>query len=182
MQPIQNSRVFLIKINNRSLEMKYCFIALLLLVISSCTNSDNPIEPKAMTKVPSHEVLLSLNSKLDSLRALNSIATIEPSEIIAEQCYKHSLYMLEMKKISHDNFEEERLPAIGEESAYKLAFENVGYYNGTEDPATQIFADWMGDEAIKSNLLKTWDRMGAAVVTDSLGNYYTTQIFITLLR
>lgn len=161
--------------------MRYMlYILSVILLLSSCSEDSNVLKPKAMSKVPSAEVHSELLRKMDSLRALSQLEAIENSTLLRKLSYRHSLYMLEIGEISHDNFEEERLPEISDSLNVHLAYENVGFYNGTENPAEKIFADWMKDTEIKSNLLKIWDRMGMAVVTDSLGNYYTTQIFITL--
>ncbi len=152
----------------------------ILLLVSACSNNSSPLEPKAMTKVPASAVQSKLLIKMDSVRALSQLDTVEQIDIISNQCYQHSLYMLEMGELSHDNFKEDRMAVIKTELAYDLAYENVGFYYGTDDPSENIFKDWMNDTDIKSNILKSWDKMGMAVVTDSLGNYYTTQIFITL--
>lgn len=158
--------------------MKYMFL-ICALVLFSCSENSSPLEPKAMTKIPSKVVMDELLFKLDSIRTLNGLEEIERLPLLTSLSYKHSLYMLEMGKISHDNFEEDRLIEISKNLKVHLAYENVGFYYGTENPSTKIFNDWTEDEEIKAHLLKGWDKMGMSVVTDSLGNYYTTQIFIT---
>ncbi len=159
--------------------MKILFILSFLLIVA-CNKDNNILDPKVMTKISSSIVYKDLMNKLDSLRNINQLAEIENIEYINDLCYYHSLYMLQMGKISHDNFEEDRLSVIKDSTRVHFAFENVGFYRGTENPAEKIFADWMKDSDIKSQLIKNWDKMGMSVVTDSLGNYYTTQIFITL--
>ncbi len=156
------------------------FLFTIFLLFAACSNISSPLEPKALTKIPASAVQSDLLIKMDSVRALSQFDTVEQTDIISNQCYKHSLYMLEMGELSHDNFKEDRMETIKTQLTYDLAYENVGFYYGTEDPSENIFKDWMNDADIKSNILKSWDKMGMAVVTDSLGNYYVAQIFITL--
>ena len=84
----------------------------------------------------------------------------------------HTQYMIDVGKISHDNFEF-RKAALKNQGALVVT-ENVAYgYRTAED----VVHAWLNSPGHKKNIEGPYTHTGFGVMTDDRGHYYFTQIF-----
>jgi uncharacterized protein YkwD len=69
-----------------------------------------------------------------------------------------------------------RLAASGYQ--FNTAGENVGWYRGVGDPATQVFTNWMGSPGHQENILNpAFTEIGTAVTVSATGKVFGVQEF-----
>lgn len=114
---------------------------------------------------------------LDLVNQHRKSLTLEPLEPIAEisvEAESHNFYMLEVGKVSHDNFGI-RYENLVETVGAKSVSENVGYGYRT---AEAVVNAWLNSDGHKKNIEGNHSHFGVSVVDDEEGRNYFTNIFI----
>ena len=102
---------------------------------------------------------------------LLSISTISCAK---ESIESHNYYMLEVGKVSHDNFGA-RYENLVEAVGAKSVSENVGFGYRT---AEAVVNAWLNSDGHKKNIEGNHSHFGVSVVDDAEGRNYFTNIFI----
>ncbi len=165
----------------RKSTLRFVMLALLAVSTVSCAkesieeevNSYNhTLEEKVnfdYTEIES-DILELVNQHRESL----ALEPLEPIAEISVEAESHNYYMLEVGKVSHDNFGaryENLVSAVGAKSVS----ENVGYGFRT---AEAVVNAWLKSEGHKKNIEGNHSHFGVSVVDDEQGRNYFTNIFI----
>lgn len=116
------------------------------------------------------EILTLVNEHRKSLN-LKALAHVAEISVEAES---HNYYMLEVGKVSHDNFGA-RYENLVETIGAKSVSENVGYGYRT---AEAVVNAWLKSDGHKENIEGNHTHFGVSVVDDENGRNYFTNIFI----
>jgi uncharacterized protein YkwD len=114
---------------------------------------------------------------LDLVNEHRNSLNLEPLQPIAEisvEAESHNYYMLEVGKVSHDNFGV-RYENLVETIGAKAVSENVGYGYRT---AEAVVNAWLKSDGHKKNIEGNHSHFGVSVVDDVEGRNYFTNIFI----
>jgi len=117
-----------------------------------------------------NNILALVNEHRKSL-GLEALAPIAEISVEAES---HNFYMLEVGKVSHDNFGS-RYENLVETVGAKSVSENVGYGYRTADAVVKA---WLNSSGHKKNIEGNHSHFGVSVVDDENGRNYFTNIFI----
>ncbi|GAA4973146.1 CAP domain-containing protein [Algibacter aquimarinus] len=88
--------------------------------------------------------------------------------------YQHTLYMIEQSDISHDDFDLRSRELIDEENASRTG-ENVAY---GQRSAKEVMDAWLNSSGHRKNIEGDFTHIGIAVIKNSSGTYYFTQLFL----
>lgn len=116
------------------------------------------------------DILTLVNEHRKSLN-LEALAPIAEISVEAES---HNYYMLEVGKVSHDNFGERYENLVNSVGAISVS-ENVGYGYRT---AEAVVNAWINSDGHKKNIEGNHSHFGVSVVEDENGRNYFTNIFI----
>lgn len=118
------------------------------------------IELEILTAVNDHRINLGL-SELKRVDGITFLAS------------DHNTYMIEQKKVSHDNFQK-RYSALVNDIGAKSVSENVGYGYRT---AEAVVRAWVNSEGHRKNIEGNFTHFGISVAQDEDGKNYFTNIF-----
>ncbi|MDY7393762.1 CAP domain-containing protein [Aureibaculum sp. 2210JD6-5] len=147
--------------------LKYSFVLLLFVSISSCSedDSDNMIVEMSMTD----QIFTLVNAHRES----NGLEKLTRNTTADNLAIEHSRYMIEQDKISHDNFKSRTENLKRNENA-KGTGENVAYgYNTAE----KVVNAWLNSSGHKENIEGNFTHTGIAAVQNAEGTYFFTQLF-----
>jgi len=161
--------------------LKLSLIVLFSFVLFSCSNEDDGIYFDTSNEIlTSNTTYSALESEILDLvnqyRTNIGLSTLKPLDIVSSTADSHTNYMIEVGKISHDNFQL-RLQALMEKANAKKVGENVAYGYSS---AQGVVKGWLSSEshkAIIENTKYTHFGISTEKCTTSGRNYFT-QIFI----
>lgn len=138
----------------------------------SCSKDDiseNDIE-KAEAISMAEEILQLVNAHRVSIGK----EVLSFNELANDLAYDHTLYMIEQKDISHDDFDNRSDRLIAEENANRTG-ENVAY---GQRSAKAVMDAWLNSSGHRRNIEGDFTHIGIAVIKNSAGTYYFTQLFL----
>ena len=159
------------------------FAILVLLSISTISCAKQSIEDEVNSYNHTAEEIVNFNyseiesSILELVNAHRKSLELEPLKPIAEvslEAESHNYYMLEVGKVSHDNFGA-RYENLVEAVGAKSVSENVGFGYRT---AEAVVNAWLNSDGHKKNIEGNHYYYGVSVVDDAEGRNYFTNIFI----
>ena len=146
-----------------------CIVALTFTVSCSKDDSLQDIEEQEALSI-ADEILQLVNIHRASIGkealAMNTLAT--------ELAEEHTHYMIAQKDISHDSFDERSNRLFTEENASGTG-ENVAY---GQQSAQAVMEAWINSSGHRANIEGNFTHIGIAVIKNSSGVYYFTQIFL----
>mgnify|MGYP001825137607 CR=1 FL=1 len=148
----------------------YCFTALFISV--SCSKDDvseNDIEKLEAISI-AEEILQLVNAH----RASIGKEALYFNTLANDLAYEHTLYMIEQKDISHDDFKNRSDRLIAEENSNRTG-ENVAY---GQRSAEHVMQSWLNSSGHRKNIEGDFTHIGIAVIKNSSGTYYFTQLFL----
>ena len=166
------------------MKLKFPLIAILLLLMTaSCSQTDLQEEQSLYTE-ESQEVTESTsltatsfeNEVLDAVneyrasQGLNKLAFSGEAYTDAEE---HTLYMIRMGKLSHDNFEA-RAEQVSEKTKAAFVAENVAK---NYDSADKVLEAWLASTSHKNTIEGDFTQSSITAREDLNGTLYFTQIF-----
>lgn len=98
---------------------------------------------------------------------------LEFNTLANDLAYEHTLYMIEQRNISHDDFDKRSDRLFAEANASRTG-ENVAY---GQRSAQDVMNAWLNSSGHRRNIEGDFTHIGIAVVKNSSGTYYFTQIF-----
>lgn len=143
-----------------------CFAVLFAFV--SCSKDDDIEKPEAITMA--EEILQLVNAH----RASIGRVALSYDTLANNLAYDHTLYMIEQNDISHDDFEERADILFGEGNANSVG-ENVAY---GQRSAKAVMEAWLNSSGHRKNIEGDFTHIGIAVVKNTSGTYYFTQLFM----
>lgn len=153
----------------KSYAILFCLV--LIATFTSCSKdnvSDDEMEQLEALSV-AEEILQIVNAH----RASIGKNTLEFNTLANDLSYEHTLYMIEQRDISHDDFDERSDRLIAEEDASRTG-ENVAY--GQRD-AEAVMEAWLNSSGHRKNIEGDFTHIGIAAIKNNSGTYYYTQIF-----
>ncbi|NND62863.1 MAG: CAP domain-containing protein [Flavobacteriaceae bacterium] len=161
--------------------LKTSLLALVLLTTAaSCTKDEDPVVEELNYSIDlnlanetdwdmANEILRLVNEHRVSV-GLNMLQ--KDQQYASAYAVDHTQYMIENRKISHDNFSE-RVRALKDRGAASVG-ENVGY-GYTE--AQSLVTAWLNSPSHKRVLEGQYTHSGFGIMKNSQGQYYFTQLF-----
>ena len=138
----------------------------------SCSKDDvleNEIELSEAISM-AEEILQLVNAH----RASIDKAPLSFNTLANDLAYEHTLYMIDQNDISHDDFDKRSDRLFEEENANRTG-ENVAY---GQRSAKEVMDAWLNSSGHRRNIEGDFTHIGIAVVKNSSGTYYFTQIFL----
>ncbi len=157
-----------------------CLTLVCVLMFSSCaTDSDLPENTELKTADLVDYVTYS-QIEIDVLEAVNDhriskgLSSLKRVDEITFQAYDHNEYMIQQKKVSHDNFSTRYTNLVNEIGA-KAVGENIAYGYRTAGAALK---GWLNSEGHSENMEGDYTHFGISVAQDEDGKNYFTNIFV----
>ncbi|WP_289024551.1 CAP domain-containing protein [uncultured Salegentibacter sp.] len=159
------------------------FIVLVLLTVSTVSCAKESIEEEvnsynhtAEEKVhfDYSEIENTILKLVNEHRETLDLKPLQPIAEISFEAESHNYYMLEVGKVSHDNFGA-RYENLVKTVGAKAVSENVGYGYRTADAVVKA---WLNSKGHKENIEGNHSHFGVSVVDDANGRNYFTNIFI----
>ena len=126
---------------------------------------------------PSHGMATIIFEKLNAYRKSLNLAELKWNEAVYTLTLNHTYYMVDKKKISHDDFSE-RLKGYGASN------ENVAMFGGStvtdESGADKFFNMWKNSDGHDKNMKSTAVNQGAVGVVRDGNSYYSTMINVNV--
>ncbi len=130
--------------------------------------SENDIEKLEAISV-AEEILQIVNAH----RASIGKERLSFNTLANDLAYEHTLYMINQRDISHDDFDQRSDRLFTEENASRTG-ENVAY---GQRSAKDVMNAWLNSSGHRKNIEGDFTHIGIAVVKNASGVYYFTQIF-----
>jgi len=125
----------------------------------------------------SSELEKSVFEQINRYRAAKGLSKLRLNANISKQARVHSQNMANGKvPFSHQGFER-RVNAMS--ITYRSAAENVAYNLGFDDPVAEAVRGWIKSPGHLKNIKGTYNLTGIGVASNSKGEVYLTQIFLT---
>lgn len=115
------------------------------------------------------EILTAVNAHRKSLN-LSELKRVDGITFLASD---HNEYMIQQKKVSHDNFSK-RYTALVNDIGAKAVSENVGFGYRTGQAVVKA---WLNSEGHRKNIEGDYTHFGISVAQDEEGKNYFTNIF-----
>lgn len=143
----------------------------LMVVSTSCSKDDISEENIELSETLSiaDEILQLVNAHRASI-GKNALSF---NTLANDLAYDHTLYMIDQRDISHDDFDERSDRLFSEENASRTG-ENVAY---GQRSAERVMEAWLNSAGHRRNIEGDFTHIGIAVVKNSSGTYYFTQLF-----
>ncbi|UZO82667.1 CAP domain-containing protein [Aquimarina sp. ERC-38] len=162
--------------------MKYfnniAYFLLISIFFFSCTNKDTEdvIEPDETKKeiIENQSIEDQILTLINEHRSSINLSILEKNETAVQLAKEHTDYMISIKKINHDNFDERSKVLRDNENARAFA-ENVAVGQPTPQSVVQA---WLDSPGHRVNIEGDYNYTGIAAIRDSNGRYYYTQIFL----
>lgn len=159
---------------------KVCLVLICVFTFSSCT-TDNELPEETSIKTADlvdyityssieREILVAVNEYRRG-NGLNELGTIDG---ITLQAVDHNNYMIQNKKVSHDNFDKRYIALVNDIGA-KAVSENIGFGYRT---AEAVVSAWLKSDGHKNNIEGDFTHFGISVDQDEEGKNYFTNIFV----
>lgn len=158
------------------LRIKLLPIIMLTFLIAAC-NSTKDNEELFGATVASQLVASKMEADLITLindyRTSEGLNNLQLSDAAYRYAHQHTIYMIDLGEINHDNFSK-RAANLATETNAELISENVAKdYNG----AQQAFDSWISSPGHKLNIVGDYTHTGLSVKPNNAGDYYFTQMF-----
>ncbi|MFD2725703.1 CAP domain-containing protein [Hyunsoonleella rubra] len=146
-----------------------CFA--LVVAITSCSKDDISEENIELSETLSmaDEILQLVNAHRASI-GKNALSF---NTLANDLAYEHTLYMIDQRDISHDDFDERSDRLFDEESASRTG-ENVAY---GQRSAQAVMDAWLNSAGHRRNIEGEFTHIGIAVIKNGNETYYFTQLF-----
>ncbi|WP_143953266.1 CAP domain-containing protein [Robertkochia solimangrovi] len=147
-----------------------------LLVMFSCSNEEAEIyevtEEEVYAEFPEmgKDVMILTNEYRSESYDLN---TLEFSQEAYDMALAQCIYMADSKKLEHANFSNRASKLASKVDADAVAENIAAYYTSAED----TFVGWTLSEGHNKNLLGDFTHAAVAVISNSKGEYFYTQVF-----
>lgn len=149
-------------------------------VFTSCASDTNDLEVYTETAAKincptlnclENDVLNVVNSHRNSI----GLSLLKSNNIVSLEADSHTNYMIETKKVSHDNFETRQEYLVVNANAKKVG-ENVAFgYDNAED----VLKAWLSSPSHKALIENPYyTHFGISIEAGHTGKNYFTQIFI----
>lgn len=148
-----------------------CFFSLFIIFLIAGCNKDSVEDEINLTgnSIIESEIFSLVNTHRESLGK----NTLIESTLVQKHAKEHNIYMINMGKLSHDNFPK-RASAISEKTEASYIAENVGKDYPT---AGEMFNNWLASDGHKQNIEGDYTHTGISVIKNDEGKYYYTQLF-----
>lgn len=145
------------------------FTLLATLLFISCSNdsSDN-LNTEENTLITQE-----IHKLVNDYRVSKGKSQLNFSKDAATIALKHTKYMISVKNINHDKFND-RFKELQNLDNATGAAENVASHQKT---AEQVVQAWINSEGHRKNIEGSYTYTGIGVAKNSSGNYYFTQLF-----
>lgn len=131
----------------------------------------------AQTNVNTAAIEAAVFQQINQYRSSQNLPPLTRDSRIDEQAKIHSQNMASGKvPFSHDGFQA-RVTAIG--IPFSRVAENVAYNQGSTDPATTAVQGWLRSSGHLANIRGNYNLTGIGVASNSKGQIFFTQIFLT---
>lgn len=154
---------------------KHLFLALISLLIISCSNEDvtetSDLDTISSTEenIISDEILQLINLHRENI----GLSTLENNDTAKQLAKEHTNYMISVDGINHDN-SNTRFQSLREQEDAKNIGENVARF---QTNAASAVDSWLNSDSHRKNIEGDFTHSGVATVKDDEGKFYFTQIF-----
>jgi uncharacterized protein YkwD len=158
---------------------KVCLVLICVLTFTSCAkDNDLPQEPLKTADLVDYITYSSIEKDIinavNEYRKENNLKELGTLDDITLQAIDHNSYMIQNKKVSHDNFDKRYIALVNEIGA-KAVSENIGFGYRTADAVVNA---WLNSEGHKTNIEGDFTHFGISVEQDEDGKNYFTHIFV----
>lgn len=153
--------------------LKQYILALFISLAFSCSNDGNDEsvqDENTATEVDMAEEILNI---VNTHRQNIGQAPLVSNDLATQLAVEHTEYMISINDINHDNFDQRANKLSDAENATSMG-ENVAVRYST---ATAVVQGWLDSDGHRKNIEGNYTHTGIAVVKDSEGIRYFTQIF-----
>jgi uncharacterized protein YkwD len=165
----------------RKSTLRFIMLVLLTVTTVSCAKESIEEEVNSYNHIAEEkinfdysEIESSILDLVNEHRESLGLSSLKPIAEISVEAESHNYYMLEIGKVSHDNFGiryENLVKTVGA----KAVSENVGYGYRT---AEAVVNAWLNSDGHRENIEGNHSHFGVSVVDDEEGRNYFTNIFI----
>ncbi|TDN82406.1 hypothetical protein DET49_12459 [Salegentibacter sp. 24] len=165
----------------RKSTLRFIMLVLLTVTTVSCAKESIEEEVNSYNHIAEEkinfdysEIESSILDLVNEHRESLGLSSLKPIAEISVEAESHNYYMLEIGKVSHDNFGiryENLVKTVGA----KAVSENVGYGYRT---AEAVVNAWLNSDGHRKNIEGNHSHFGVSVVDDEEGRNYFTNIFI----
>lgn len=159
---------------------KVCLVLICVLTFTSCAkDNDLPQESSLKTAdlvdyITYSSIEKDIINAVNKYRKENGLKELGTLDDITLQAIDHTSYMIQNKKVSHDNFDKRYIALVNEVGA-KAVSENIGFGYRTADAVVNA---WLNSEGHKTNIEGDFTHFGISVEQDEDGKNYFTHIFV----
>lgn len=159
---------------------KVCLVLISVLTFTSCAkDNDLPQESSLKTAdlvdyITYSSIEKDIINAVNDYRKENGLKELGTLDDITLQAIDHNSYMIQNKKVSHDNFDKRYIALVNEIGA-KAVSENIGFGYRTADAVVNA---WLNSEGHKTNIKGDFTHFGISVEQDEDGKNYFTHIFV----
>ncbi|WP_299158063.1 CAP domain-containing protein [uncultured Tenacibaculum sp.] len=149
---------------------KYTFVTLIatFFFISCSSDSSDNLNSEENTSITQE-----IHELINKYRVSKGKSQLIFSKDASSIALKHTKYMINVKKISHDKFDDRFKELQNLDNAIGAA-ENVASHQKT---ANQVVQNWINSNGHRKNIEGNYSHTGIGVEKNSSGNYYFTQLF-----
>ncbi len=155
-----------------------CLTLVCVLLFTSCAK-DELADESALKTADLVDYVAYSEMELEILNAVNAhrisigLSELKRVDGITFLASDHNTYMIEQKKVSHDNFQKRYFALVNDIGA-KAVSENVGYGYRTGEAVVNA---WLNSEGHRKNIEGDYSHFGISVEQDENGKNYFTNIF-----
>ncbi len=120
------------------------------------------------------EIESEILSEVNKYRLEKGLSELEEIGEISIEAEDHNYYMVDVGKVSHDNFGK-RYEALVNGIGARAVSENVAFGYRTADAVVKA---WLNSEGHRENIEKDFTHFGISVVQNEEGRNYFTNIFV----
>ena len=157
-----------------------CVALVCVLMFSSCTKDTDHLDDNAAIKtadlvdyVTYSQIETEILQGVNEYRKSKGLSVLKKVDGITFLAADHNDYMIENRKVSHDNFSY-RYTTLVNTIAAKSVSENIAYGYRTSDAVIEA---WINSEGHRNNLEGDFTHFGISVSQDEDGKNYFTNIF-----
>ncbi len=154
--------------------LKKSLVLVVLIILTSCSNSDDTEQIDGNTGTPSQNVEADILQLINNYRVSKSLTKLEVSKIIKTQTDDHTNYMISKGQISHDGFNK-RSDYLKENDNSKRMAENVAFGYAT---AKAVVDGWISSDGHRKNMEGDYTHFNVTAKQDNNGTWFYTNIFI----
>ena len=111
---------------------------------------------------------------INAYRISKGLTALSNNDLVKEQAFNHTIYMIANADISHDNFDVRRDYLQNNAGASSVG-ENVAYSYNT---AESVVNGWLNSDGHRENIEGNFTHFGISAEQNTEGTWYYTNIFI----